>query len=118
MFRSSMLLLLTCAGVTLPSATAAQITVGANVQVSKPYATASHYELLSNADPNDPNKLIACSIVGRKDNSGRDETVVYNSFDGGKTWITTLDPKRLGGSGDPVCAFGINGEAYYSVLRD
>jgi hypothetical protein len=92
----------------------AQISVGANVQVSKGYGNDPHFELLANADPRDPNRLIACSSIYP---SGPNSTVVYSSFDGGRSWSATLGPKGLETSGDPVCTYGPNGDAYYVALK-
>jgi len=103
------------ANVTLAAAAAAQISVGPNVQVSKTLAADSHFELLANADPKDPSHLIACSSIYPP--ASRSSTVVYASFDGGKTWAPTLGPTKLEGSGDPVCTYGPNGEAYYVALK-
>src|ERR1044071_2284943 len=98
-----------------PLSLAAQIAAGPNVQVSKDHASAPHFELLANADPKNPNHLIACSGIHPRTTTR--STVVYTSFDGGKSWAATLGPARLETSGDPVCTYGPNGEAYYVMLK-
>lgn len=93
----------------------AQITVGPNVHVSQARADIPHFELLGAADPDDPDHLMACSIFYPPP---PDEmaTIVYASFDGGRTWEPTLDETRLNNSGDPICAYGPDDVAYYVVL--
>src|SRR5262249_25084055 len=75
----------------------------------------SHFELLAAADPTNPNHLMGCSIIYPKAvQTGA--TIVYNSFDGGKTWEPTLNEKTLEGTGDPICTYGSGDVAYYVVL--
>src|SRR5581483_8051435 len=47
---------------------------------------------------------------------------VYYSGDGGKTWQYRRDAGVIFsagwfGHGDPACAYGVNGEAYYATLK-
>ena len=105
-------------GAALPSVTAiaqAQIFVGPNVQVSRAHERSAHNEVILGADPEDANRLMACSIVYSSE-AAKAQTVVYVSSDRGKTWTPTLDTSKLKFSGDPACAFGRGGAAYYVAL--
>lgn len=93
----------------------AQIAVGKNVQVSAAFPDGQHFELLANVDPSDPSRMIACSYIYPHD-AAKGSTIVYSSFDGGKSWAPTLGPAGFDETGDPVCTFGNGGEAYYSML--
>jgi hypothetical protein len=94
---------------------AAQISVGPNVQVSRSRAQTPHFELLAAADPTNPDHLMGCSIIYPK-LAIRGATIVYASFDGGKTWDVTIDEQALAGTGDPICTYGLDNVAYYVVL--
>src|ERR1051325_7334401 len=91
------------------------VTVGPNVQVSTARPKSPHFELLNAADPTNPDHLMGCSIIYEKAQQ-RGATIVYSSFDGGKTWSVTLDEKRLTGTGDPICTYGPDNVAYYVPL--
>jgi hypothetical protein len=95
----------------LPFAATAQISVGANVHVSRMRDSLVHDEVLMDADPRDPSRLIGCSIAhvpGRRSLV----TVLYASNDGGKSWRPTVtDTTEM--AGDPVCVFGEGGKAYF-----
>jgi hypothetical protein len=92
-----------------------RIEVGPNVQVSKANEQLTHDEILLAADPKDPNYLVGCTIVySPVVNNGY--TAVYTSKDSGKTWAPTLTTEKMKFSGDPACAFGGDGTAYYTVL--
>src|ERR1051325_2156924 len=80
------------------------VTVGPNVQVSTARPKSPHFELLNAADPTNPDHLMGCSIIYEKAQQ-RGATIVYSSFDAGKTWSVTLDEKRLTGTGDPICTY-------------
>src|SRR5581483_6046069 len=69
----------------------AHITVGPNVHVSKQFPMATHDEVLIEADPNNPSRLIACSIYQPGHGLYAERTVVYTSEDGGKTWSAPMD---------------------------
>lgn len=94
------------------------IHVGSNVLVSSAMRDAPQYETLLAADPSDAHRLLACGMYEVKQPSTTDYgTVVYLSTDSGATWRPTL--KVLGngfGSGDPACAFGADGNAYFAEL--
>ncbi len=101
---------------------AQRITVGPNVQVSRARLEGTHNEVLMAADPGDASHLLACSYWLPP---GRGLfTVVYASFDGGKSWSLVLIDStgadgakgRFSKSDDPACAFGPNGAAYFSRL--
>lgn len=93
----------------------AQISVGPNVQVSKAHEKEALYESYAGAHPTDPQRLIACAVLFLPTRPAQ-TTAVYLSKDGGKTWRVTLQPDDVQRTGDPVCAFGPDGSAYYVAL--
>jgi hypothetical protein len=99
-----------------PIARAQQITVGPNVRVSAARPDDAHNEVLVAADPHDPARLLACSIV-IYGTENQIRTAVYASRDGGRSWAPTLYTGPYATlSADPSVAFGPGGEAYYSVI--
>jgi hypothetical protein len=106
------------AGATGSAQDVSPIHVGSNVLVSSAMRETPHYETMLAADPSDARRLLACSMYEVKQPSTTDYgTVVYLSTDGGGTWRPTL--KVIGndwGSGDPACAFGAGGSAYFAEL--
>jgi hypothetical protein len=87
------------------------ISIGPNVRVSAANGDRSHTEMNIAADPSDAKHLVACSIVGFPRPYKR-TTVLYTSFDGGKTWKPTLDTSEFPDSSDPNCTIGPTGAAY------
>jgi hypothetical protein len=115
---ASLLVLATLAGADTKGqhSSAALINVGPNVEVSKADEANSHDEVLIAAHPTDPNQLVACSMVDSNRLSERKmHTVAYSSSDGGKTW--SIGPE-IPESGDPICAFGPDGVAYFGAIGD
>ncbi len=94
---------------------AAQITVGPNVQVSRDAGNVTHHEVLIAADPGDAKRLIACSMTGPLSDGTRPASV-YASFDGGRNWTRVLTEDERMYSTDPACAFGINGSAHFAIM--
>jgi hypothetical protein len=93
------------------------IVVGKNVLVSGARSSDPHEEVWINADPSNPQHLIACSMA-RDDSAGIIAySAVYLSTDGGATWKNTLTVKKGFVTGDPVCTFGPDNRAYLSVLH-
>ncbi len=94
--------------------------VGPNVHVSRGRADVPHWEVILAADPADPNRLLAGSMLRYE--SGEDQCVGYLSTDGGKTWEAVLDPggraetRGARRAADPAVAFGPGGAAYYAML--
>src|SRR5947207_8479053 len=116
-------------GLLLPSAfganpfavvVSAQISVGANVQVSRANAERDHYEVLVAADPDNPSHLLGCSMIEAKQPSTQgwtNNTIVYGSMDGGASWRPTLEVDQgVFGNSDPACTFGIDNHAYFTTL--
>lgn len=98
---------------------APRIAVGTNVQVSAANAKLDHGEVLVAADPEDPNKLVGCSMIFPDPLTRRmSDGITYASTDGGATWSQTLyvDSGPMG-SGDPACTFGPHGNAYSVILQ-
>jgi hypothetical protein len=111
---------LTCAGVVCAllaraaAAQAQQVTVGRNVQVSRANSTDSHDEVLISADPVNPRRLLACSIVMGRANI---RAIAYVSFDGGVLWTPAVEHSGwLALADDPSCALGLDGHAYFSTI--
>jgi hypothetical protein len=118
----AVMVLLICAVSVLPQSDNARrtIRVGPNIQVSKDRAEVAHTEVLIAADPVDPKRLLAGSML-RYDGS-EDQCIGYLSTDGGVSWKPVLEPggraetrgrKR---AADPGVAFGPNGTAYFVML--
>jgi hypothetical protein len=102
------------------------ITVGPNVLVSKTHSDLVHDEVLLNADPSNPNRLIGCSLAKPQaqvmrpyGNGGIGANpwwgVAYISDDAGKTWwlSTEYQPTATANAMDNHCAFGPDGTAYF-----
>ncbi|HEU4563908.1 MAG TPA: sialidase family protein [Gemmatimonadaceae bacterium] len=101
--------------VVAPLAAQAVVHVGPNVQVSRAYAREPHFEMQLAADPENADRLMACSMVNRDDQETlQSDVVTYVSFDRGLTWTPTLRVGRDGefASWDPTCAYGPGGLAY------
>src|SRR5947209_596329 len=97
-----------------------QIRVGVNVQVSKGHEANDHMEVIGATDPNHPERLIACYMF--KGGKGSEySTAASVSFDGGRTWSTTLEEKISGWpeeprSLDPTCTYGPDSAAYFAAV--
>ena len=99
-----------------PHASASLISIGPNIEVSKNDEVNKHDEVLIASHPTDANQLVACSMVNDNRMSERKmHTTVYSSTDGGKTWV---QGPEIPESGDPVCAFGPDGAAYFGAIGD
>ncbi len=105
-------------------ASAASLSVGANVHVSKPHASFPFTECIIAADPNHVNRLFAASMFWpRGDSNALDGNglVGYLSDDGGKTWTTSLelvaDGAKKESLGDPTAVFGPDGDLYFVHMR-
>jgi hypothetical protein len=104
-----------------------QITVGANVHVSKARPKFAHDEVVLAADPNDRSRLLAGSMISRNGRNGF-ELVAYRSLDGGQTWDLALerlkpaesgefgDPAKSASLADPTIAYSPDGSVYYASL--
>jgi hypothetical protein len=95
----------------------AQITVGPNVQVSKPRAKIPHAEVTLAAHPSNPERLLAGSIIEQPGDG--DSVLAYSSCDGGKTWELALEKKAAKGGPnflDPAGAFGPDGSTYLAAI--
>ena len=93
-----------------------QITVGRNIHVSKARGDMAHNEVLLSADPLNPSRLIGCSMAfSPKQN--KVVTIVYVSSDGGRNWDFALTNDSGIHSGDPACAFGVDGSAYFTAIE-
>lgn len=92
-----------------------QIMVGPNILVSKGQEKHKLGETLVAADPNNPNQLVGCTMIWL-DGARRRGTIVYASFDGGKSWESTLNTNGFFDSADPAIAFGPDHTVIYSVI--
>ena len=91
------------------------MSVRANVQVSKGHANWSHDEVILAVDANNPNKMLACSIVLIPELAKR-TTTIYRSDNGGTSWEPSLTVENVAESSDPTCLFDEDGLAYFSVM--
>jgi hypothetical protein len=103
-----------------PHAVSAQITVGQNVHVSAARPDRSHEEVLLAADPNNPNRFIACPFarpleVIRRPRPYLGLVEVYMSEDAGRSWRLAWEMSNADGKGnnDVHCTFGARGEAVF-----
>ncbi len=103
------------AGLLFAAPSDAPIRVGPNVLVSRQRADVAHNEIMLAADPQDPRRLLGCSMAFDPERN-RVFTVVYASADGGASWTPTLETADYEFTGDPACAFGKGGRAYYMAL--
>jgi hypothetical protein len=96
---------------------AAQIRVGANVQVSRARSGDAHYEVLVAADPANARRLLVGAMRQPAGAASVSGSIAYVSSDGGETWTPTLETpppdRRQDASGDPAVAFGPDGVAYF-----
>src|SRR5262245_22195182 len=92
----------------------AQISVGANIQVSKKRPTWPHDEVILSIDPTNPRRMIACSVVLIPEQAKR-TTIIYATDNGGATWEPTLTADYFRESADPVCLFGPDGTAHFAI---
>lgn len=81
--------------------------IGASVDVSKALPLDPHYEVEMDANPEDANDLVACSMLFPND-SPTSEVVTYVSSDGGKSWQLSLRTRGEDEyeSWDPDCRYG------------
>ena len=93
-------------------AQAPQIVVGPNVQVSAANKDQAHTEVWVAANPREPNHLLGCSIVFSQ-SPYKAYTIVYVSFDGGRSWTPTLETNDFFMGTDPGCTIGFDGTAYF-----
>jgi hypothetical protein len=94
----------------------AHLVVGPNVRVSGANAAIPHMEVVACADrarPHGRSTLLVASMASRR---SRWITVVYRSSDSGNTWTQVMETSGPESFGDPTCAFGTGGRAYYGVL--
>jgi hypothetical protein len=93
------------------------ITVGPNVHVSVDHAADGASESWLTADPKDPRRLLACTII-YPTGENRRYTAVYLSVDRGRSWKPVLSPKEEGyvDAADPACVLGPGGTASYVEL--
>jgi hypothetical protein len=87
------------------SQSATVISVGPNVQISKPFPRLFHGENLAAGDPDNPGRLLACSTVAHQDLASQGNHC-YVSFDHGKTWSTALEFDEGPRNSDPAMTYG------------
>jgi hypothetical protein len=110
----SFALMLATAGAAAPATNLPRLVPGPEVLIAGDPAF-NHWESMIVVDPTDPRRLLASCIVTSPD---RDNSAwycrVFSSEDGGATWTQSIpNPDR---AGDPVVAFGPDGEAYFACL--
>jgi hypothetical protein len=101
----------TAGGAQARSSDASLITVGPNVYVSEARPDFMQGELILDADPGRPGRLIACSLIFHPERSNKEGwgVVIYLSEDGGRGWAPTFEERNLM---DPTCVYGVDGSAY------
>jgi hypothetical protein len=87
------------------------ISVGPNVQVSKPFPMLGHYENVAAGDPSHPGRLLVCSTVAHQDLASQGNHC-YVSFDNGKTWTTVLELDLGRRNSDPYVTYGRGDTAF------
>lgn len=113
------LLLLACSLVPCNKDTSAQqpvITVGPNVQASKSHSDIVHNEVLLAADRTNPKNLLGCTMAFSSQ-LNKVFAMAYVSHDNGTTWNFAVGNDTGILSGDPACAFGADGRAYFIALE-
>jgi len=95
-----------------------RIVVGPNVTVSAGSPGREHAEYVADAHPTDPNRVMVCSM---RFSPAKNQltTVIYVTFDGGKTWSLSLEDGRsrfFRGVFDPACAYGLNSQAFFATI--
>ena len=88
------------------------VRVGPNVCVSAAHPADTHYEVVVTADPHDPSRLVAGSIIYPRI-AATYGTIVYQSADGGAHWAPSLELPDLDHTGDPAVTFAPDSVAYY-----
>jgi hypothetical protein len=91
---------------------AAVISSGPNVQVSKPFPRLYHGENLAAGDPDNAGRLLACSTVAHQDLAAQGNHC-YVSFDHGKTWSTALEFDEGPRNSDPAMTYGRGDTVFY-----
>ena len=81
------------------------MSVGPNVQVSRPFPRLGHFEPWAAGDANHAGRLLACSEVEHMDLASRSQHC-YVSFDDGKTWSTVLELDEGPLNADPAMTYG------------
>jgi hypothetical protein len=94
------------------SQAAGVISVGPNVQVSKPFPRLFHGENLAAADPDNAGRLLACSTVAHQDLASQGNHC-YVSFDHGRTWSTALEFDDGPRNSDPAMTYGRGDTVFY-----
>lgn len=116
--RPGLLTLVTAAvNVVSLSADAQSINIAPARMVSAAVPGWEHAEYVADVDPDDPNRVMVCSMrFSQAEN--RLTSGVYTSFDGGERWaLSHVDSSsRFNGVWDPACAYGTNGQAFFVTL--
>lgn len=97
------------------------ITVGPDTRVSFAPPDRPQVEPFLVVDPNNPERLVAASILSRSSGSLIDRVLVYTSDDGGASWVpATLEAREDGAHclGDPWLVWGRSGTVYLSCLAE
>src|SRR5439155_21225353 len=81
------------------------ISVGPNVQVSKPFPKLARYENLAAGDPVHVGRLLVCATVAHQDLASQGYHC-YVSFDNGKSWSTALEFDKGPRNSDPAMTYG------------
>jgi len=91
------------------------IRIGPTVNISRSRPGQAHTEILTASDPNDPLKLLVCTMIWKSESNDL-SSGVYTSLDGGRTWKLTVEDTSANAVWDPACAFGKNGNAFFAAI--
>ena len=94
------------------------ITIGNNVLVSTGEEHIGQEENVLGISPVNPHNLIACAMNDRDmAKTGYNlRSSAFVSFDDGASWEHAIDAAPSESTGDPVCFFGTDGTAYFTVI--
>jgi len=93
-----------------------RITIGPSVPIPADNPNSPHAETFAALNPRNPSNLLATSLVVE---GGVRRSVVYTSFDAGKTWRRTLREGRrtILDGGDPIVYFDRAGTAFFGTIQ-
>jgi hypothetical protein len=91
------------------------IHVGENVLVSGANPEGEHTEYAVDADPNDPRRLMVCSMVFSPTKGSRLESDLYLSDDGGQHWSEAYADTTNDSVFDPSCVYDAKGNVLFTV---
>jgi hypothetical protein len=92
-----------------------EIKVGPPIHVSVASPALEHTEYAADAAPDDPRKVMVCTMLYSPQRN-RFGSGVYSSSDGGRVWQLTVHDTAPGDVLDPACAYGARGRAFFAAV--